>query len=77
MQRRFSDGAGDSPILRDTWRSTQRSTATPKRIQKTDLHQGLPRERLERILVLQNVNKLERRERVCNSVMKHSMQIPS
>ncbi|MGH7489742.1 MAG: hypothetical protein ACREMY_29685 [bacterium] len=32
--------------------------------------QSLPRERLERMLVLQNVNKLERRERVRNSVMK-------
>jgi hypothetical protein len=32
--------------------------------------QGLPRERLERMLVLQNVNKLERRERVRTSVMK-------
>src|SRR6202790_53258 len=32
--------------------------------------QGLPRERLERMLVLQNVNKLERRERVRTRVMK-------
>src|SRR6202163_4331189 len=32
--------------------------------------QGLPRERLERMLVLQNVNKIERRERVRTSVMK-------
>ncbi len=32
--------------------------------------QGLPRERLERMLVLQNVNKIERRDRVRASVMK-------
>jgi hypothetical protein len=32
--------------------------------------QSLPRERLERMLVLQNVNKLERRDRVRASVMK-------
>jgi hypothetical protein len=32
--------------------------------------QGLPRERLERMLVLQNVNKIERRVRVRASVMK-------
>lgn len=32
--------------------------------------QSLPRERLERMLVSQNVNKIERRERVRASVMK-------
>ena len=32
--------------------------------------QGLPRERLERILVLQNVNKIERRARIRASVTK-------
>ncbi len=32
--------------------------------------QGLPRERLERAMVLQNVNKLERRERVRTAVMR-------
>jgi len=32
--------------------------------------QGLPRERLERMLVLQNVNKIERRERIRASVTK-------
>ena len=32
--------------------------------------QGLPRERLERTLVLQHVNKLERRERIRASVAK-------
>ena len=32
--------------------------------------QGLPRERLERMLVLQQVNKLDRRERIRASVMK-------
>src|SRR6476646_122592 len=32
--------------------------------------QGLPRERLERMLVLQNVNKIERRARIRASVTK-------
>ena len=32
--------------------------------------QGLPRERLERMLVLQQVNKLDRRERIRAGVMK-------
>jgi hypothetical protein len=32
--------------------------------------QGLPRERLERMLVLQNVNKIERRARIRASVVK-------
>ena len=32
--------------------------------------QGLPRERLERMLVLQQVNKLDRRDRIRASVMK-------
>jgi len=32
--------------------------------------QGLPRERLERMLVLQHVNKIERRERIRASVTK-------
>ncbi len=34
------------------------------------LHSRNSAERLERMLVLQNVNKLERRERVRNSVME-------
>src|ERR1700736_5735668 len=38
--------------------------------------QGLPRERLERMLVLQQVNKLDRRERIRASVLKQLDQNP-
>jgi hypothetical protein len=38
--------------------------------------QGLPRERLERTLVLQHVNKIERRERIRASVLKQLEQNP-
>jgi hypothetical protein len=38
--------------------------------------QGLPRERLERMLVLQHVNKIERRERVRASVLNQLEQNP-
>ena len=38
--------------------------------------QGLPRERLERTLVLQHVNKIERRERIRASVLKQLDQNP-
>jgi hypothetical protein len=38
--------------------------------------QGLPRERLERMLVLQHVNKIDRRERIRASVLKQLDQNP-
>src|SRR5260370_37372911 len=54
-----------------TWRSTPRSMPTSRRTRKEwNYIQGLPRERLERMLVLQNVNKIERRERIRASVTK-------
>ncbi len=66
-----ADAGGDSPKLRDNVEINAKIDgyiqANPK---EWTYIQGLPRERLERMLVLQNVNKLERRERVRNSVMK-------
>src|ERR1700736_1109322 len=38
--------------------------------------QGLPRERLERMLVLQHVNKIDRRDRIRASVLKQLDQNP-
>ncbi len=66
-----ADAGGDSPKLRDNVEINAKIDAyiqaNPK---EWNYIQNLPRERLERMLVLQNVNKLERRERVRNSVMK-------
>jgi hypothetical protein len=66
-----ADAGGDSPKLRDNAEINAKIDAyiqaNPK---EWNYIQGLPRERLERMLVLQNVNKLERRERVRTSVMK-------
>src|ERR1700674_421215 len=62
-----ADAGGDSPKLRDNAKIDAYIQANPK---EWNYIQGLPRERLERMLVLQNVNKLERRERVRTSVMK-------
>src|ERR1700674_2405962 len=59
-----ADAGGDSPKLRDNAEINAKIDAyiqaNPK---EWNYIQGLPRERLERMLVLQNVNKLERRER--------------
>ena len=66
-----ADAGGDSPKLRDNAEINAKIDAyiqaNPK---EWNYIQGLPRERLERMLVLQKVNKLERRERVRTSVMK-------
>ncbi len=66
-----ADPTGDAPKLRDNVEINAKIDAyiqaNPKEMSYI---QGLPRERLERMLVLQNVNKLERRERVRTSVMK-------
>ncbi len=66
-----ADAGGDSPKLRDNVEINTKIDAyiqaNPK---EWNYIQSLPRERVERMLVLQNVNKLERRERVRNSVMK-------
>lgn len=66
-----ADTAGDLPKLRDNVEINAKIDsyiqANPK---EWTYIQSLPRERLERMLVLQNVNKLERRERVRASVMK-------
>ena len=66
-----ADPAGEAPKLRDNVEINAKIDAyiqaNPKEM---NYIQGLPRERLERMLVLQNVNKLERRERVRTSVMK-------
>lgn len=66
-----ADAGGDSPKLRDNVEINAKIDAYIKANPKEWTYiQGLPRERLERMLVLQNVNKLERRERVRTSVMK-------
>lgn len=66
-----ADAARHSPKLRDNVEINAKVDgyiqANPK---EWSYIQGLPRERLERMLVLQNVNKLERRKRVRASVMK-------
>lgn len=66
-----SEPAGDSPKLRDNVEINAKIDAyiqaNPK---EWNYIQGLPRDRLERMLVLQKVNKVERRERVRTSVMK-------
>jgi hypothetical protein len=65
-----ADAVGDPPKLRDNVEINAKIDgyiqANPK---EWSYIQSLPRERLERMLVLQNVNKLERRERVRASVM--------
>jgi hypothetical protein len=65
-----ADAAADLPKLRDNVEINAKIDAyiqaNPK---EWNYIKGLPRERLERMLVLQNVNKLERRERVRASVM--------
>ena len=66
-----ADAGGDSPKLRDNVEINAKIDAyiqaNPK---EWNYIQGLPRERLERMLVLQNVNKIERRTRIRASVTK-------
>jgi hypothetical protein len=65
-----ADAAGESPKLRDNVEINAKIDSYIKANPKEwNYIQGLPRERLERMLVLQNVNKLERRERVRASVV--------
>jgi hypothetical protein len=66
-----SEPAGDSPKYRDNVEINAKIDAYIQANPKEWTYiQGLPRERLERMLVLQNVNKIERRDRVRASVMK-------
>ena len=66
-----ADAGGDSPKLRDNSEINAKIDAYIQANPKEWTYiQGLPRERLERMLVLQNVNKVERRDRVRASVMK-------
>ena len=66
-----ADAGGDSPKLRDNAEINAKIDAYIQANPKEWTYiQGLPRERLERMLVLQNVNKIERRDRVRASVMK-------
>ena len=66
-----ADPAGEAPKLRDNVEINAKIDAYIQANPKEHAYiQGLPRERLDRMLVLQNVNKLERRERVRTSVMK-------
>lgn len=66
-----ADAGGDSPKLRDNVEINAKIDAYIQSNPKEWAYiQGLPRERLERMLVLQQVNKLDRRERIRASVMK-------
>ena len=66
-----ADAAGESPKLRDNAEINAKIDAYIQANPKEWTYiQSLPRERLERMLVLQNVNKLERRERIRASVTK-------
>ena len=64
-----TDAAGEIPKYRDNVEINAKIDAyiqaNPK---EWSYIQGLPRERLERMLVLQNVNKIERRARIRASV---------
>jgi hypothetical protein len=66
-----AEAAGDMPKYRDNVEINAKIDsyiqANPK---EWSYIQGLPRERLERMLVLQNVNKIERRARIRASVVK-------
>ena len=66
-----AEAAQDAPQLRENAEVNQRIDAYIKANPKEWAYiQGLPRDRLERSLVLQNVNKIERRERVRTAVLK-------
>ena len=66
-----ADAGDEAPKLRDNVEINAKIDSYIKANPKEwDYIQKLPRERLERMLVLQNVNKLERWERVRTSVMK-------
>jgi hypothetical protein len=66
-----TEPVADSPKYRDNVEINAKIDAYIQANQKEwNYIQGLPRERLERMLVLQNVNKIERRERIRASVTK-------
>jgi hypothetical protein len=66
-----TDTAGDIPKYRDNVEINAKIDAYIQANPKEWAYiQGLPRERLERMLVLQNVNKIERRARIRASVTK-------
>jgi hypothetical protein len=66
-----TDAAGDLPKYRDNVEINAKIDSYIKANPKEWTYiQGLPRERLERMLVLQNVNKVERRARIRASVAK-------
>jgi hypothetical protein len=66
-----TDAAGYLPKYRDNVEINAKIDSYIKANPKEWTYiQGLPRERLERMLVLQNVNKIERRARIRASVTK-------
>jgi hypothetical protein len=66
-----ADAAGEVPKYRDNVEINAKIDAYVQANPKEWAYiQGLPRERLERMLVLQNVNKIERRARIRASVTK-------
>src|ERR1700736_769357 len=72
-----ADAGGDSPKLRDNVEVNAKIDAYIQANPKEWTYiQGLPRERLERMLVLQHVNKIDRRERIRASVLKQLDQNP-
>jgi hypothetical protein len=72
-----SEPAGNSPKYRDNAEINAKIDAYIQSNPKEWTYiQGLPRERLERMLVLQHVNKIDRRDRIRASVLKQLEQNP-
>ena len=72
-----TEPAGDSPKYRDNVEINAKVDAYIQANPKEWAYiQGLPRERLERTLVLQHVNKIDRRDRIRASVLKQLEQNP-
>ena len=72
-----TEPAGNSPKYRDNAEVNAKIDAYIQANPKEWTYiQGLPRERLERMLVLQHVNKIDRRERIRASVLKQLDQNP-
>jgi hypothetical protein len=72
-----TEPAGNSPKYRDNAEINAKIDAYIQANPKEWTYiQGLPRERLERMLVLQHVNKIDRRDRIRASVLKQLEQNP-
>ncbi len=72
-----ADAAEDVPKLRDNAAVNAKINAYIQANPKEWAYiQGLPRARLERTVVLQNINKIERRERIRTAVLKQLDENP-